>query len=683
MIQFKTIKSTMLSIIIPLVIVAMLTLAILGYFYSKAIINDEISKKMNYQLDYVIENIEKRLSKHNQLALGLAKAVEASIETGKEETYLSMVEKVVSTNEETFGSGIWLEPYMLNDNEKYFGPYAYKHNDKISLTMGYSNEKYDYFQYEWYQGVKNIKDTSIWSTPYYDETTDITMITTSVPLYNKNGEFIGAVTADTNLGSIQKMIQDTKVGIEGRAFLISEDGTYIADKDKEKVMKVKVLNDSNKSLANIGKKLVQSEKGNGIYKDKNGDNEIYYARIPQTKWIVALTIPQKELYAPLKNLVKNIIITIIISLFIVISGIVMYANRLSENISILKESAHSIAQGDFTVKSDIKLKDEIGQLSSNFNTMVQNVKILLLDSKEVSEAVSESAINLAATSEETSASAEEIARAIEEIAMGATKQAQDAGEGAKISSNLDNKFTKLTNNSENMYQKANEVSEINKLGVEVVKELKENTDLNNTSIDNIEMAIKQLSMKSNNIGGILETIRSIAEQTNLLALNASIESARAGEAGRGFAVVADEIRKLAEGSREATDKIKEIVEDIQKESYNTVELMNEVKEISLKQTKSVVDVNGAFQKISYGIESIAININDVNEFINNMIYDKNEIVRSIENISEVSEETAASSEEVTASVEQQSMAVEDVANNAEKLTQLSLKLNDQINKFKI
>ncbi|WFD08819.1 methyl-accepting chemotaxis protein [Tepidibacter hydrothermalis] len=683
MMQFKTIKSTMLSIILPLVIVAMLTLGILGYFYSKAIINDEISKKMNYQLDYVIENIEKRLSNHNQLVLGLAKSVEASIETGKEETYLSMVEKVISTNEETFGSGIWLEPYMLNENEKYFGPYAYKENDKISITMDYSNEEYDYFQCGWYEGVKNIKDTSIWSTPYYDETTDITMITTSAPIYNKNSEFIGAVTADTDLSSIQKMIQDTKVGLQGKAFLIDEDGTYIADQDKQKVMKVKVINDSNKSLANIGEKIIQSEKGNGIYKDKNGDNEIYYARIPQTKWTVALTIPQKELYAPLKTLVKNIIITIITSLFIVISGIVMYANRLTKNISILKETTQSIAQGDFTVKSDIKLKDEIGQLSNNFNTMVQNIKILLLDSKEVSEEVSEAATNLAATSEETSASAEEIARAIEEIAMGATKQAENAAEGAKISSNLDNKFTQLANNSGDMYQRANEVSQINKLGVEVVKELKENTDLNNTSINNIEIAINQLSMKSNNIGEILKTIRSIAEQTNLLALNASIESARAGDAGKGFAVVADEIRKLAEGSQESTDKIKEIVQAIQQESCNTVELMGEVKDISLKQTKSVGDVNGAFEKISYGIESITSNIDDINEFINNMIYDKNEIVHSIENISAVSEETAASSEEISASVDQQSIAVEDVANNAEKLTQLSLKLNDQINKFKI
>ena len=64
-------------------------------------------------------------------------------------------------------------------------------------------------------------------------------------------------------------------------------------------------------------------------------------------------------------------------------------------------------------------------------------------------------------------------------------------------------------------------------------------------------AIRALGARSEQIGGIVETITGIAEQTNLLALNAAIEAARAGEQGRGFAVVAEEVRKLAEESQSA------------------------------------------------------------------------------------------------------------------------------------
>jgi methyl-accepting chemotaxis protein len=86
------------------------------------------------------------------------------------------------------------------------------------------------------------------------------------------------------------------------------------------------------------------------------------------------------------------------------------------------------------------------------------------------------------------------------------------------------------------------------------------------------IATRSLSLgeRSQQIGEILELMNEIAEQTNLLALNAAIEAARAGDAGRGFAVVATEVRKLAERSISSTDSIREIIAAVQHEANATI-----------------------------------------------------------------------------------------------------------------
>lgn len=682
-IKFKSIRASLLSIILPLVIIGMISISIISYFYSKSIINNEIAEKMNSQINFIAESIEKNLSNHNQLAVTLAKSVEASLSTANEETYLSTIKKFVTTNNDTFGSGIWFEPYGLNSEEKYFGPYAHKENGQVYLTMEYSNDSYNYFEYDWYINGKNAVNGSAWSEPYYDETSNITMITTSVPFSGDSQEVLGVVTADIDLNSIQNLIAEVEVGKTGWAFLLNNDGLYIADKNLDKIMKDNILMESNQSLVEMGSKILETKYGNGDYLDNGEKFTVHYSQIPQTGWIIGLTISQSELYAPLKSLMTNMFISFIISLILVTIGVIIYATNLTKKMTKLKETAEFLADGDFSVSTDIDSVDEIGVLSNSFNSMVHSIKSLLSDAINISNEVSNSATNLAATSEETAASSEEIARTIEEIARGAEDQANDAESSSIIATSLDEKFRTLKINSSIMYENAHEANKANSSGTLAVKELIEKTNSNNQSMVRIEKAIQELNQKSNNIGEILETISSIAEQTNLLALNASIEAARAGNAGRGFAVVANEIRKLAEGSKNAASKIVEIVESLQLESNNTVSIMSEVKSISEEQTKAVESVNLTFNAIYESIKKITAEIEGVNSFIDILNEDKDKIVSSIENISAVSQETAAASEEITASMEQQVSAIDEVAKNAEILNELSINLNEKINKFKI
>ncbi len=93
-------------------------------------------------------------------------------------------------------------------------------------------------------------------------------------------------------------------------------------------------------------------------------------------------------------------------------------------------------------------------------------------------------------------------------------------------------------------------------------------------VNDIAETILSLSERSQQIGEIIETVNDIADQSKLLALNASIEAARAGEEGRGFAVVALEVRQLAEQSRQATARVRAILQEIER-ATNTAVMVTE------------------------------------------------------------------------------------------------------------
>ena len=151
--------------------------------------------------------------------------------------------------------------------------------------------------------------------------------------------------------------------------------------------------------------------------------------------------------------------------------------------------------------------------------------------------------------------------------------------------------------------------------------------------------IRKLEKDSEDIGSILDVIKTIAEQTNLLALNAAIEAARAGEQGRGFAVVADEVRTLASRTQKSTLEIETMILQLQSGARDAVEVM----ETGCQQAE-----NGVGQAAKAGESLTTItkeisNIQDMNTLIASAAEEQSAVVNEINNnisvISEVSELT--------------------------------------------
>jgi methyl-accepting chemotaxis protein len=223
-------------------------------------------------------------------------------------------------------------------------------------------------------------------------------------------------------------------------------------------------------------------------------------------------------------------------------------------------------------------------------------------------------------------------------------------------------------------------NQLNVQGMESINALLEKTDKLTQSTSKVNNKIMEVDKSSDLIGEIVTTIGFIADQTNLLALNASIESARAGEAGRGFAVVADEIRKLAEQTSHSTDQIRNIIDEIQKNSPIAVQDMKINMSNVEDQIKSVEKTKEIFNSMFESSSKLFDNVKQITSQNDKMIENKNEIVNYMKQITISAESNSAAIQQASAGIEEINVFVNDFKNESDKLDLLSGDLEDVLNK---
>jgi len=509
------------------------------------------------------------------------------------------------------------------------------------------------------------------------------------------GSVVGVLVGRLEGEFLSELVEGKGYGDQGYAYIINENGTVQAHIDREMVMnqfnpiEASTEDPSLAPVAETFELILQKEFGVESYRYQGDDLYAGFAPIEGTQWRMVVTAEEEEVLSALPTMQRNIVVMTVVVLVLGIIIAYLIGNAFSKPIVAASDIVKKLSNYDLTQDDKhasvkyLKQKDEVGVMIRGIAKMQENFVVLLKGVSNNAQEVASSSEELTATSQESSKAADEVAKTIEEMAKSAGEQAQETETGAENINVLGTFIEKDQALIKQLNRSTETIDGLKEEGNIILADLVEKTDASSQAAGKVQKVIGETNESAQRIESASGMIRSISEQTNLLALNAAIEAARAGEAGRGFAVVAEEIRKLAEQSESFTQEIDEVIGDLSEKTQSTVSIMNEAGQIVQKQTQGVEDTKEKFNGINKAIEQMKEVLEEVNSSAVEMAKKKDEIIGVIENLSASSEENAAATEEVSASVEEQTAAMEEIANASEALAELSEKMQESINQFKI
>ncbi len=377
------------------------------------------------------------------------------------------------------------------------------------------------------------------------------------------------------------------------------------------------------------------------------------------------------------------IIILAISLLISISIGLVVAAMISGPLREMKIKVNALATGDLTQTLNVKGCQEINQVVLDFNHAVGSLRQLVSGINEHAKILALASSELQEASANSGRAAGEVATVIEELTKASSEQAKQVEQTANTINELGELVRIVSGDTTNMASMSQKIATSANVGQKVTGDVASGMSNLYETTQKIHSVISEMNQTSAEINEVASLIGSVSEQTSLLALNAAIEAARAGEHGKGFSVVATETGKLAEQSKQASQRISNLIDQMIGRSENAAEVIKQGIGQAQENSALTTQATGTFQSIFKELGEVLGKIDEVAESAQHMAERNDAMIGAVTQLSAISEQGMASTEEVAASVEEQSAGAEEVASLADNLADLADKLKQSTNAFKI
>ncbi len=666
----KSVGLKLFLIIFLSIVCFVLVVGLLGYNTSKNIIKDKVAessletiKQANGKLDLMLRTYES-LSLQLMLNAELNDLYSAILENeGDEYAQLLNQQSVTSS----------LNNYLFADNNL-ISIQFYFSNGKVISTGGNLST---------FDQVKEMP----WHIRTQENSGKVTWLPTTLEGYSKARPSFALARKLTNpnttveIGTVLIEIKTEALGEQLLGLGEGDNHIFLLDGDQN------LTYSDNPDLLSVPSKIKLPAKGDEDYYEASGQNGedalIAFNESSITKWNLVGTYPVDSLVEDAKEILNQTFIIALIAALVAVAIGFIVARMIGRPLVQLRNLMKEGEQGNLQVRTNIRSKDEIGQLGQSFNEMMERITVLVKQTNHSAQQVLVNAEVLLDSSKRTALSAKEISVATEEIASGASTLAVEAERGNDLTNHIGGQMLQVVDANLQMGTSASEMRRVSEQGIEYMSQLISKTSSTEKMTRSMVEKVDKLKDSTNSIRKILEVLSNVSKQTNILSLNATIEAARAGAAGKGFMVVADEIRKLADQSRQSISIVGQITETIQLEIDETVDVLSEAYPLFQEQIASVKEADLIFKNVQSNMGVFINQLDGVTESIQQLEQSQLTLSEAMSSVSAVSQQSSATSEEVASLSTEQLNVSQGLVQLAEKLEALSNDLKKSLSSFTV
>lgn len=442
------------------------------------------------------------------------------------------------------------------------------------------------------------------------------------PIINPSGNVVGVLAMRVNLNTLNNIVTDyTGLGETGETYIVNINDNLF--RTPSRFSEDAFLNQSVNTFP-VQQAAAGVAEGSEIYTDYRGTTVLgSWHLLEGSDWVLINEIDSSEAFQPVSALGRDIIIIIVIVAAVIAALSYFLTRSISMPIVRVANAATRVAEGALDERVDLKRSDELGVLVNAFNTMTNNLQEMVETEQQTKRYLEDTVTgynrfveevangnlkarldlngggnddddlywlgsnlnsmvdNLRDMATQIRDVVASVATATAQIQAATTQQTattteQDAAVTQTVATVEEVRATvqQTAERAQTVAEASQQSVSVSRDGQQAVTETVQGMDTIRTRVEDIAENILMLSERTQQIGEIIDTVNALADQSKLLALNASIEAARAGEEGKGFAVVAMEVRQLAEQSRDATARVRNILNEIQ-QATNTAVMVTE------------------------------------------------------------------------------------------------------------